>query len=213
MIPLSSNPDEARKTSHDLFDYLDPAMVICIEKTGPNEKGIFHNMKGFDYSEGYARVDIVVMQAGQLGIPTLGIGDGGNEIGMAMVSDAVRNFIPYGDRCQCGCGGGIVPTAKTDMLITSAVSNWGCYALCAALALMEKKVDLIHTIESELRMLDVAIKSDNVDGVTGKLSMTVDGLRNECNLSVISLLFELVAKELKKENEDVDVNCISKGTV
>lgn len=209
VIPLSSNADEARMTSSELFDYVDPAMVICIEKTGPNEKGIFHNMKGFDYSEGYARVDIVVNQAMQLGIPTVGIGDGGNEIGMSMVSDAVRNFIPYGDQCQCGCGGGILSTVKTDMLITSAVSNWGCYALCAVLALMENRFDLIHTTESEIKMLGVAINSDNVDGVTGKLSMTVDGLRNECNLSIISLLCELVTKELNGDNNSVDINRIS----
>lgn len=211
VVPLSSNPDEIRRTNRQLFNCIDPAMVVCIEKTGPNINGVFHNMKGFDYSEGYARVDLVVNQAMRLGIPTLGIGDGGNEIGMSMVSDSVRKFIPYGDKCQCGCGGGIAPTAKTDMLITSAVSNWGCYALCAALALMENRIDLIHTAEIEMKMLDVAIKSDNVDGVTGQLSMTVDGLSNECNLAVIGLLCDLVIKELKGDNSDVDINCISKG--
>lgn len=63
IIPISEKVTEAEKMGNDLLNLFNPSMVICIERTGPNNKGVFHNMKGFDYSEGYARIDIIVKLA------------------------------------------------------------------------------------------------------------------------------------------------------
>lgn len=53
-----------------------------------------------------------------------GIGDGGNECGMGKVVDAVRAHIPRGDTIAC-----VVPA---DNLLAVGVSNWGGWALAAA---------------------------------------------------------------------------------
>jgi hypothetical protein len=57
---------------------------------------------------------------------TTGIGDGGNEVGMGKVIAAVHQHINNGVAIGC--------TTPADFLITSSVSNWGGYALAAALA-------------------------------------------------------------------------------
>ena len=54
--------------------------MIAIEREGITPRGTYHNMLGQDYSEGRARIDYLVEEAGKRHIPTIGVGDGGNEI-------------------------------------------------------------------------------------------------------------------------------------
>lgn len=63
-------------------------------------------------------------------IATIGIGDGGNEIGMGKVHQMVVDGINNGQH--------IATTVATDHLITSGVSNWGGSALVAALAILSQ---------------------------------------------------------------------------
>jgi hypothetical protein len=60
-------------------------------------RGTYHNMFGQDYSEGRARIDYLVEEAGERRILTIGIGDGGNEIGMGAIAEAVRKHVPHGE--------------------------------------------------------------------------------------------------------------------
>src|SRR5262249_26205423 len=58
---------------------------------------------------------------------TLGVGDGGNEIGMGKVPwPVVRANIPRGALTAC--------RVATDYLIVAGVSNWGAYALASGVA-------------------------------------------------------------------------------
>lgn len=59
---------------------------------------------------------------------TIGIGDGGNEIGMGKVHKRVVDGITNGRR--------IASSVTTDHLITAGVSNWGGSALVAAMAIL-----------------------------------------------------------------------------
>jgi hypothetical protein len=106
------------------------------------------------------------------GVPTIGIGDGGNEIGMGKIAwDVVRRNIPNGARVAC--------RIPTDHLIVAGVSNWGAYALAAGVALLLGR-HLPRELfdprrERELLRILVA-QGPLVDGVTGKPTVSVDGL-------------------------------------
>lgn len=63
-------------------------------------------------------------------IATIGIGDGGNEIGMGKVHQRVIDHI--------GNGPQIASSVSTDQLITAGVSNWGGSALAAALFVLHQ---------------------------------------------------------------------------
>ena len=63
-------------------------------------------------------------------ITTIGIGDGGNEIGMGKVQQKVIEHIENGRN--------IASTVATDHLITAGVSNWGGSALVAALRVLNQ---------------------------------------------------------------------------
>jgi hypothetical protein len=103
---------------------------------------------------------------------TIGIGDGGNEIGMGKVPwDVIRRHIPRGELIAC--------RVATDHLLVAGVSNWGAYALSAGVALLrgfappEEWFDL----ERERSILETMVEQGPlVDGVTGRTTASVDGL-------------------------------------
>ncbi|WP_303150479.1 glutamate cyclase domain-containing protein [uncultured Cloacibacillus sp.] len=196
VLPFTENDGEAAQEAKELLEKFDPAMVISIEKAGYNEKKIYHNMRGYDYSPGRARVDYLVEAARIRGVTTVGVGDGGNEIGMGAIIDAVHKYVKYGAQCQCGCGGGIGACTATDILLTGSVSNWACYAICAALALKCGKSKWAHNAVDEVRMLNTAQQAGMVDGATGKAETTVDGFSMETNCALIEFMRALVRKKL-----------------
>ncbi len=104
--------------------------------------------------------------------PTIGIGDGGNELGMGSISTAtIAENIEGGAKIHC-----VVPCSH---LIVCGVSNWGAYALAAGLFALRKETPPTELFDafSELAILEFLVQCGPlVDGVTGKPTATVDGL-------------------------------------
>src|SRR5262249_31111040 len=108
-------------------------------------------------------------------ITTIGIGDGGNEIGMGKIPwHVIRRNIP---------GGGLVACrVPTDHLIACGVSNWGAYGLAAGVALLrgERLEAQLFDVERERELLRIIVeRGPLVDGITGQPTVTVDGLSFE----------------------------------
>ena len=107
-------------------------------------------------------------------IRTIGIGDGGNEIGMGS--------IPWHElhRRLNGPGTARVPCRiATDWTIIAGVSNWGGQALAAATLLLKNKVDAARdwTTQQQRRALErLVADGPAVDGITRLQEPTVDGL-------------------------------------
>ena len=155
-------------------------------------RGTYHNMLGQDYTEGRARIDYVVHEATNRHIPTIGVGDGGNEIGMGAIAEAVHKYVPHG---QILCA-----KTATDVLLPAGVSNWGCYAIQAALALLTGKAELAHTGAMEKRLIEAAANAGLVDGNTGKCEPTVDGMPLEVHMGIVDLLAAAMQRGLKKSH-------------
>src|SRR5262249_21382366 len=73
---------------------------------------------------------------------TVGIGDGGNEIGMGAARARIARIDPLRAR--------IAAVVGVDHLVVAGVSNWGAYGVVAALGLLTAN-DLLHTAEVERR--------------------------------------------------------------
>lgn len=112
---------------------------------------------------------------------------------MGRIKETVRREIPYGDRCQCPCGQGIAPEQPVDALVVAAVSNWGAYAVAAALATL-KEQHWPHDPASERRILEATAAAGLCDGPTGWVGPTVDGMPLEVHQAVVALLDETVRK-------------------
>ncbi len=73
--------------------------------------------------------DRLVIEAREYGIPTIAVGDGGNEAGMGNVRDLIELYIPLGEK--------IASVVEVDHLITAGVSNWGgAYGLVAQASIL-----------------------------------------------------------------------------
>lgn len=148
-----------------------------------------HTMRGRDITASMSPAHRLLEVAArkELGITTIGIGDGGNEIGMGKIPwSIIRRNIPNGSLVAC--------RVSTDHLIVSGVSNWGAYGLAAGvLILRDEKDDEIFNQGHEKELLEIMVeKGPLVDGVTGLPSVTVDGLPIESYLQPLNLLQSIV---------------------
>ena len=153
--------------------------TVVVERSGPGAGGRHYSMRGQDVTEycdphvtRYLNPPKRHLKFAPRREVTIGIGDGGNEIGMGKIPhETIAKNIPNGDLIHC--------RVPTDHLIVAGVSNWGAYALAAGLfVLLDRKppADLFDP-DRELAILVAMVREGPlVDGVTGRQTATVDGL-------------------------------------
>ena len=110
---------------------------------------------------------------------TVGIGDGGNEIGMGAVRAKIARIDPLRAR--------IATVVPVDHLVVAGVSNWGGYGVVAALGRLTGN-DLLHTPELERRLIAACVAAGACDGVTRRREPTVDSLGVDTHAGVVDLL-------------------------
>jgi len=205
-------------------------LIIACERAGKASDGKCYTMRGIDMtSRGLvAPLDCIVELSRQKqqrekrfgernkddsgddlvkSIRFIGIGDGGNEMGMGKKINTIQTKIENGSL--------IGAVTAADDLIVASVSNWGGYALAAASAIVRyyddeekkerKKVDpvaltiirktvvtleewvksCVPTVEEERALLDRCVAAGCRDGVSGKMEATVDGMPLEISLTCL----------------------------
>ena len=143
-----------------------PDGIIFVERLGRAADGRYYNFKKQDISEWTAPLDALADEAAELGIHTIGIGDGGNEAG-------VGNF--YAELCALLPGyAACLSVVRAEFALTADVSNWGAYALAEALSFVWGVRRGIEPGE-ETKMLEAAARAGAADGISGRCETSVDG--------------------------------------
>ncbi|MBS0265596.1 MAG: DUF4392 domain-containing protein [Planctomycetes bacterium] len=153
-----------------------PPVESFLQKVPECHRNACHNMRGMiidEYSGDLHRLFEEAVRKNPA-IKTIGIGDGANEIGMGVAAweDLERRLT--GDHA-----GWIPCRIATDWNIVAGTSNWGGYALAAAVALLRGDLAAIAPFDAahQLRVLEAMIANGPaVDGVTRRREATVDGL-------------------------------------
>jgi D-glutamate cyclase len=166
--------------------------VISIERPGPSYDGIIRNMRGQDITAHTAPLHLLFNSLNhQLKkITYIGIGDGGNELGMGKIpKNIIHENIQYGSKIAC--------VTSCNYLMVCGVSNWGGTALLLALSLLKAEWEPIIreqlNLEIELNILETIVSNKlAVDGVTGKASLSVDNLPWEYHAEVFQLLKQVI---------------------
>lgn len=205
-------------------------VAVAIERAGPNADFSYKTMRGKTMTHLLAPLEDIIMMRGhsdvyrsstcsdssitseQRRFVSIGIGDGGNEVGMGKVYDKVKSSnIPNAADIAC-----VVPTTH---LIVASVSNWGGYALAAAVALLaweqtvkdcesssplpeaEKETLLRRFITTflpsdavETRICERMVMAGARDGITGKNECYVDGMPLAKSLEVLGELRQIALK-------------------
>jgi hypothetical protein len=149
----------------------------------PQHQNEVHNFRGRIITEQTAKTHLLFdfVQANDLPVRTIGIGDGGNEIGMGSIPwQVIHANIPSGLGARIAC------RVATDWTIACGVSNWGAYALATSVAHLRDESHLLHewTDDQERSVLAALVNAGAVDGVTGKRSLSVDGLEIDHHLAI-----------------------------
>jgi len=166
-----------------------PSALISTERQGVNEQGHYHYGRGErNIPEIMAKIDRLFEIAKSRGFFTIGIGDGGNELGMANIRKSIVERLPFGDK--------IVPSVEVSLLVSASVSNFGCYGIEACLAALVGNPSVLHSPEQELALIAACVRAGAVDGVTGFVEPFVDALSEEVCAGMTRLLHAIVKNGL-----------------
>jgi hypothetical protein len=150
--------------------------LIAIEQMGSAIDGKYYNMHGKDLSDKTAHFDSLFLLAREKGIVTIGIGDGGNELGMGKMYMTLYHKVELG---------GIACVTPSDHLIVAGISNWGAYGLVAGLSYLTGQ-SLLHNAKQEKKLLETVIKAGAVDGRTLESALSVDALPVSKHMEVVN---------------------------
>ncbi len=152
-----------------------PSHIVAIERPGAASDGCCYSMNGENLSSFIPKADHLFDIAKEMGIRTIAIGDGGNEMGMGSAVDYIKSSVLNGEI--------IASQSRADHLIVAGVSNWGGYGLAAGLSLKSGKL-LMHDAADEERVMSTIIACGAVDGVTKRTEPSVDGYSFEENMGI-----------------------------
>ncbi|NXQ29145.1 GLUCM protein, partial [Alaudala cheleensis] len=174
----NGNPGKPR------FDHL-----VAIERAGMAADGNYYNARKVNIKHLVDPIDELFLAAQNIpGITTTGVGDGGNELGMGKVKDAVKKHIKNGDVIACD--------VEADFTVVAGVSNWGGYAIACALSVLRccelhdrylrravgspgsrgLCLPALPSVTKEEKLLKALVQLGVRSGRTASLEMEVDGL-------------------------------------
>ena len=157
--------------------------IIYIERVGPAQDGVPKNMHGTNILEWTAPLS----KLSELGLHMIGIGDGGNEIGMGRITTfVIEQIVQHGELIACR-----VPANE---LIVGGTSNWGAHAfVCALYAMGCRQLAPLLDVQWHRDTLADIAHAGGLDGVTMENTPTVDGLSESSYYGQIRALSNLAA--------------------
>jgi hypothetical protein len=172
--------DSSTTDARQLIEEESPSLLIAVERAGLTGDRTYRNQRNIDISAYNAKLDYLVEQHPH----SVGIGDGGNEIGMGLVAEAIRA------RREMTISPSVTKTSK---LIVATCSNWGAYGLVAALSLLHR-TRLLPAFDEIQRYIHLAVEAGAVDSASGLREPRVDGRALDEERTCIEELHELLKR-------------------
>jgi hypothetical protein len=167
--------NESRPAIRKALQDLDPKLIVSVERPGVAADGRYYNMHRKDITAAAAKFDLFLLESE---CPSIAFGDGGNEIGMGKVAEALADM-------------DIIPSVTgCDELVIASVSNWGVYGVIAVLCDLLNR-DLFELVDPE-SIANYLVANGCVDGVTNRKEASEDGFPIEVSKSIIQQLRDLV---------------------
>ena len=199
-VPFPMGESEGKQEAVRILDDLKPKAVIAIENHGPNPVGVRHNAAGMGIDNDALPHDYcIVEEARKRGIFTVGIGDGGDEIGYGLINKEANEIYEqaFGMSCQCGCGGGQACAVEADVLISAAVAAWGAYGVSACMAYMLRDPYVLQDPDTERRMGEAMSSAGAVAAFFAATVPWIDGTSPAVQQAMVTILHEIVANALR----------------
>lgn len=173
---VSAEVGEREMSFRKLIAEYQPSGMISIERCGINLRNDYENMRGISIREHNAPIDLLFWLADEFGIRTIGVGDGGNEIGMGSLAGIIQRELS------------LIPCkVSVDRLVIASVSNWGAYGITAYLSILSR----MHLLPEYREIADYLVQTvdiGSVDGVTHERVPHVDGFPEEVEQEIVDAL-------------------------
>lgn len=182
-----TNHQNSESFARKLLQDLNPSLLVSIERVGFNKDRSYFNRLGENIDSISAKVDYLFMNHPS----TIGIGDGGIEIGMGLVPlNLLAEILPINPS--------ITPT---NSLVIAGTSNWGSYGLLAALSI-QNGINLLPSSTQENQCLRQIVEdNDAVDSFTNGCTETVDGYKPQELSFVLDELHSIVNGSLRTNSQ------------
>ena len=178
-----ANHFESANFANELVQEHSPSALVAIERAGLVGDGTYRNFRGVDFTPFNAKIDHLFDQHPY----SVGIGDGGNEIGMGNLQNVIptieHEFLP---KNPC--------VTTTTELIVASCSNWGGYGLIAALSLKCGE-NLLPSVEESMQMVREIVAVGAVEGMSGENKEWVDGRDLDADSACIRDLHALLEEQ------------------
>ena len=170
------------------LDEFMPTHIITLERPGKADDGHYHNMRGTIIDDMLVDTSCIIDEGKKRGIMTISVGDGGNEIGMGGLGEAIEANVPHGQEiCARECA---------HIPVVSGVSNWWGWGIAALLSLMHGR-NLLPDNELEMKIINAVVAAGGVDGCTKENAATVDNLSMNVHLDILNKVRKVLEAEMK----------------
>ncbi len=182
--------EEAKKFYEEVHEKAHPSVLMVSEKMAPTDIGVYRTGPGFDLTKISGKTKELVESFRAHGKVTIGVGDGGNEVGMGKIKDTVRKVFK----------GDSAAAVETDILIVAGTGNLGCYGVEAVLAAAWGLPEILHNNDVERRMELASIFAGLIDPSTGYCDGITDMMDPSVAEAMILLMQNIVSHRLSKSN-------------
>ena len=182
IVTFHASATEADVTARRVLAEYAPAFLVAVERPGRSAAGDYLSMRAESVRDWNGPLDALFLARVPHGVRrpvTIGVGDGGNEIGMGNVRARVARVSAKARR--------FASVVTVDHLVVAGTSNWGAYGIVAELSRLAGR-DLLHTSDEEQAMVVACVQAGAVDGVTRRAEPTVDRLPSGAHTGILELL-------------------------
>lgn len=171
---------EARAVADRFLSEVQPKALIAVEMPGKAADGFAHTASGRAIvDEHLAKADPFFELAQARGVLRIGLGDGGNELGMGNLRDTLASLSPLGET--------IAAVAESDVPVVGASSNWAAYAIGVCLEALGGSTRVNRSIDLA-GIIRRCAEEGAIDGISSRPEAKVDGTPISMNLGLIEMM-------------------------
>ena len=191
VIPFTTDSSRASAQAEEVLGTFGSKLVIAIEKPGANGDGAYLQGNCSDVSGMVAKTDALFELAHARGLPTIAIGDLGNEVGFGALAAVVDQETPFGTAYVGAPTDSIAAVVEADHILVGSVSDWAAYGLAAMIAFLTGNPDALHTPAIQRQLLWTAVRCGALDG-SGRAEPAVDGVGEDFTARLVATMRDVL---------------------
>ena len=185
--------DAAERVAREFLGTVAPKALVAIEMPSIAANGLAHTAGGRAIvQEHLAKAHHFFTVAAELGILRVGLGDGGNEMGMGNMRAALAKITPVGER--------IAAATDSDVPVVGASSNWAAYAIGICIEALSGSTRVNRSIDLS-SIIRRCADEGAIDGYSVRPEAKVDGTPLALNTAIIDLMAWVVDRAIAEADK------------